>query len=234
MEIVNNVTKIRCLKCGDIIIGDLHGNLIQCSCKSCSIDSTPYYCNINGNPDEVEVINREGNWILLSKEIEEFKNKNKPLDRIDKTNYYLDIAETVSERSTCLKRMYGAIVVNNDEIISSGFNGAPRGVTSCLEKGECLRENSDRGTDYSNCLSTHAEMNAIISASRKEMIGGTLYLVGKDKLNKTYVKNPTPCSICKRLIINSGIEKVIVRVANGVCTKFNVSDWKEKDIIGGY
>lgn len=157
------------------------------------------------------------------------------MKRPDKINYYLDIAESVSERSTCLKRRYGAIIVKNDEIISTGYNGAPRGLTSCIEEGICLRKDSERGTDYSNCVSCHAEMNAIISASRQEMIDSTLYLVGNNCDNKlSYVENPAPCSICKRLIINAGIKTVFTRISNDNYINFNVSDWKKDNIIGGY
>lgn len=139
--------------------------------------------------------------------------------RRDKDNYYLDIAEVVLERSTCLRRQYGAIIVNNDEIISTGYTGSPRGKKNCCDVGECerIKNNVPHGTDYTSCNSVHAEMNAIISASRKDMIGSTLYLVGIEgnndfeKGNWDYVKDTQPCSICKRLIINSGIEKVIVR-----------------------
>lgn len=108
------------------------------------------------------------------------------MKRIDKINYYLDIAQTVAERSTCLKRHYGSIIVNNDEIISSGYNGSPRGITNCTDCGKCYREDSERGTDYSNCLSTHSEMNSIISASRRDMIGADLYLVGLEPTSEKW------------------------------------------------
>ena len=154
--------------------------------------------------------------------------------RIDKVNYYLDIAETVSERSTCFKRHYGAIIVNNDSIISSGFNGSPRGVKDCYDIGHCLRQDSPRGIDYSSCVSCHAEQNAIISASREQMIGSTLYLVGINQEDNSYVENSEPCSLCKRMIINSGISQVIVRIKDDY-KKFNVDGWKNIDsITGGY
>ena len=135
------------------------------------------------------------------------------MGRIDKTNYYLDIAESVLERSTCIRRMFGAIVVKNDEIISTGFNGAPRGRENCCDLNYCLREklNIPRGERYEMCRSVHAEQNAIISASRKDLIGSTLYLVGREFSNDNYVKNSNPCMLCKKIIINSGIEKVIIR-----------------------
>ena len=174
--------------------------------------------------------------------------------RIDKTNYYLNLAETVTERSTCLKRKYGAIIVKNDAIISTGFNGASRGVESCLECGYCLREKAERGTDYSNCLSVHAEQNCIIHASREQMIDSDLYLVGLEEQFiskraenvpfspyisqqiKKYVDNPEPCALCKRMIINSGIKRVIVRLDKYEYKTFNVNEWVEnkKKLTGGY
>lgn len=154
--------------------------------------------------------------------------------RVNKINYYLNIAEEVSRRSTCLKRAYGAIIVKNDEIISTGYNGAPRGILSCIDKEYCLRTNAERGKDYSNCLSVHAEQNAIISASRRDMIGGTLYLVGIENGSKSYVDNPSPCSLCKRLIINSGIEKIIIRVNQEDYIEIDTNQLTMNDIIGGY
>ena len=162
---------------------------------------------------------------------------NKVIKRIDKSNYYLNIAEAASERSTCLKRHYGAIIVNNDEIISTGYSGAPRGLTSCLDRGFCLRQDCPRGTGYEKCVSVHAEMNAIISAARKDMIGGTMYLVGKECDNGVptkYVENPAPCSLCKRMIINAGIKKIVIRESERVFKELDPYYWHEEDITGGY
>jgi len=133
--------------------------------------------------------------------------------RVDKENYYLDIAESILERSTCIRRAWGAVIVNNDEIISSGYNGAPRGRENCNDLGYCMREklNIPRGERYELCRSVHAEQNAIISAARKDILGGTLYLVGMDVKTKEYVKNAMPCMFCKRMIINAGISKVVIR-----------------------
>ena len=135
------------------------------------------------------------------------------MKRIDKNNYYLDIAESTLERSTCLRRKWGAIIVNNDEIISTGYNGAPRKRKNCSDLEYCIRErlNIPRGERYEMCRSVHAEQNAIISASRKAMLGGILYMVGKDCKTDKYVEKAMPCSMCKRNIINSGIEKIIIR-----------------------
>lgn len=133
--------------------------------------------------------------------------------RRDKINYYLDIAETVIERGTCLRRNFGAVIVKDDEIISTGYVGAPRGRANCCDLGYCKREklNVPRGERYELCRSIHAEQNAIISASRKQMIGSTLYLVGKTVYTKDYVEKAMPCALCKRMIINAGIKKVIIR-----------------------
>ena len=151
--------------------------------------------------------------------------------RRDKHNYYLDIAETVLERGTCLRRNYGAIIVNNDEIVSSGYTGAPRGRQNCMDLGFCMREklNLPRGERYELCRSVHSEANAIISASRKEMLGGTMYLVGKDFKTGEIVENASSCAMCKRMIINAGIERVIVRLTNDEFKIIEVSDWIEND-----
>ena len=135
------------------------------------------------------------------------------MKRVDKINYYLDIAQTVAARGTCLRRNFGAIIVKNDEIISTGYVGAPRGRQNCCDLGYCTREklNVPRGERYELCRSVHAEANAIISAPRSEMIGSTLYLVGLEYKDGSYVVNANPCAMCKRMIINAGIECVIVR-----------------------
>lgn len=151
--------------------------------------------------------------------------------RIDKTNYYLDIAQTVAERSTCLRRKFGAVIVKNDSIISTGYNGAPRGRKNCCDLGECLREKYEipSGERYELCRSVHAEANAIIAASREETLGADLYLVCLDKEER-----PTPgtssCSMCKRLIINAGIRSVFVRDTATSYREVNVQhDWIEQD-----
>lgn len=135
------------------------------------------------------------------------------MSRRDKINYYLDIAETVLERGTCLRRNFGAIIVKNDQIISTGYVGAPRGTANCSSIGYCTREklHIPRGERYEMCRSVHAEANAIVHASRPDMLGSTLYLVGKECKTGEYVENANPCAMCKRLIINAGISIVIVR-----------------------
>lgn len=131
--------------------------------------------------------------------------------RTDKENYYLNIAQVVLQRGTCLRRNYGAVIVKNDEIISTGYTGSPRGKPNCCDVGVCKREdlNVPQGERYELCHSVHAEQNAIISASRRDMIGATLYLVGVD--SKDFLVDAKPCLLCERMIINAGIEKVIAR-----------------------
>ena len=153
------------------------------------------------------------------------------MERIDKNNYYLDIAEATLERATCLRKKWGAVIVKNDEIISTGYNGAPRGRKNCDDLGYCVREklNIPRGERYELCRSVHAEQNAIISAPRKDMIGATLYMVGKDSKTGEYVENSSSCSMCKRVVINSGIAKVIVRDSKDKYREIDVQDWVKDD-----
>ena len=134
-----------------------------------------------------------------------------PKTRISKIEYYLNIARDVSKRGTCLRRNFGAVIVKNDEVISTGYTGAPRYRKNCCEIGSCIRQklNVPRGERYELCRSVHAEMNAIISAARKDMIDSTLYLYGEDATTGDPVENPAPCALCKRMIINAGIKEVI-------------------------
>ncbi len=149
--------------------------------------------------------------------------KFKPEKRISKDEYYLGIAEAVLRRATCLRRRFGAVIVSrDDEIIATGYNGAPRGRKDCLEKGFCNKDRHGEGahSSYNTCMSVHAEMNAIISASRKDMIGGTMFLTGrKFAEGKTvdefpYSENCVPCVICKKLIMNSGLVRLVTKGLN--------------------
>ena len=153
------------------------------------------------------------------------------MERIDKINYYLDIAQTVLERSTCRRRHYGAIIVRNDEIVSTGYNGAPRGRVNCTELGYCVREQLaiPSGERYELCRSVHAEANAIISAARSECIGGTLYLCGRDAVTGELLHDTTSCSMCRRNIINAGIAQVIIRNTPTEYTVVDVEDWIKND-----
>ena len=149
------------------------------------------------------------------------------MDRISKENYYLDIAETVLERATCLRRVYGAIIVKNDEIISTGYNGAPRGRANCVDMGFCSREAAQvpRGERYELCRSVHAEANAIISAARRDMVGGTLYLVGRNAQTGELLHDATSCAMCRRMVINAGLSKVIIRTTASEFSVVDVQDW---------
>lgn len=153
------------------------------------------------------------------------------MERRDKINYYLDLADVVSKRCTCLRRHYGAVIVKNDEVISTGYVGAPRGRKNCSDIGFCIRQkmNIPRGERYELCRSVHAEANAIISAERNKMIGSTLYLSGREVSTGEYISNSNSCSMCKRMIINAGIEKVIIRDTDNEYRVINVSDWIEND-----
>jgi dCMP deaminase len=139
------------------------------------------------------------------------------MERISKQDYYLKIASEVAKRSTCLRRQYGAVIVKNDEIIATGYNGAPRGDENCCDVGSCWRDrnNIPHGEQYEKCVAVHAEANAIISASRNEMLGSTLYLYGFEGFEKP-IDNPEPCIMCNRLIKNAGIDRVINKL--GVVT----------------
>jgi len=146
-------------------------------------------------------------------------------------NYYLDIAETVSKRSTCLRRIYGAVIVNNDEIIATGYVGAPRGRANCSDLNFCIRTKLSvpRGERYELCRSVHAEANAIISAPREKMLGATLYLVGFEMPDMTYIQNANSCSMCKRMVINAGIDTVVIRDSKEDYRTIDVNDWIEND-----
>jgi len=153
------------------------------------------------------------------------------MERRDKTNYYLDIAEVVCSRSTCLRRKFGAIIVKHDEIISTGYNGTPRGRKNCCDLDFCYRERMQvpRGQRYELCRSVHAEMNAIISASRSDLIGSALYLACHDAKTNKLEGAVEPCSMCKRVILNAGIEKVYIRQSDDSYHVMLTADWIEND-----
>lgn len=153
------------------------------------------------------------------------------MERRDKINYYLDIAQTVAERGTCLRRNYGAIIVKNDEIISTGYVGAPRGRKNCSDLGYCIRQKMQipRGERYELCRSVHAEANAIISAPRNEMINSNLYLVGLEGETGEIVANSCCCSMCKRMVINAGIKNVIIRDSENDYRIIDVEKWILED-----
>ncbi len=153
------------------------------------------------------------------------------MTRPDKINYYLDIAQTVSQRGTCLRRKFGAIIVKNDSIVSTGYAGAPRGRQNCCDRGTCLREEMaiPRGERYELCRSVHAEANAIIAASREEMLDADLYLACTDPKTGVSIGGTTSCQMCKRMVINAGIKRVIVRETATEYSIYNVEDWVTND-----
>lgn len=153
------------------------------------------------------------------------------MERRDKVNYYLDLADVVSQRGTCLRRRYGAVIVKNDEVISTGYVGAPRGRKNCSDLNHCIRQemNIPRGERYELCRSVHAEANAIISAEREKMIGSALYLSGREVATGEYVHNSNSCSMCKKMIINAGIERVYVRDDETNYRIVEVKSWIDDD-----
>ena len=153
------------------------------------------------------------------------------MERRDKVNYYLDLADVVSKRGTYLRRLYGAVIVKNDEVISTGYVGAPRGRKNCTDLGFCIRQQMGipRGERYELCRSVHAEANAIISASRDKMIDATLYLTGVEVADGSYVSNSCCCSMCKRMVINAGIKEVVIRDDKENYRIIPVNDWIEDD-----
>jgi dCMP deaminase len=152
--------------------------------------------------------------------------------RPDKDDYYLNIAEQVAMRSTCLRRCYGAVIVNDDQIIATGYGGAPRKTPNCCEIGFCYRTaiGARKGENYEFCRAVHAEQNAIIQASRQDMKDATLYLVGLDTLTKELLSDTEPCRICKRIIVNAGIKFVIARQGKQKTKKFSVNEWLKNNL----
>lgn len=166
----------------------------------------------------------------LEAEVIEKERKHR-MERRDKINYYLDLADVVSRRGTCLRRNYGAVIVKNDEVISTGYVGAPRGRKNCSDLKYCIRQrmNIPRGERYELCRSVHAEANAIISAEREKMIGSSIYLSGREVSTGDYIKNSNSCAMCKRMIINAGIATVYVRDDEDHYRVINVQDWVDND-----
>ena len=159
------------------------------------------------------------------------------MNRVSKINYYLDIAETVAERSTCLRKAYGCIIVKNDEIIATGYSGAPRGRKNCIDLGYCVKKKlfpEIHHGGYDACRSVHAEQNAMLSTSRSNMIGSSLFLVGIRRDNNQYEEGSSPCQMCRKLIINAGIETVYARINKENYIEFNVEDWiNQDDLLDG-
>lgn len=146
--------------------------------------------------------------------------------------YYLNIAREVAGRATCLRRKFGAVIVKSKQIVSTGYNGAPRGTVNCSDLNQCLRNElgAKPGEHYEWCRSVHGEANAIIHASRFDMIGAALYLVGIDTVTGLIVTDAEPCRMCKRMIINAGIEQVVVQSGPDQIRHFKVSDWTRTNL----
>ncbi len=153
------------------------------------------------------------------------------MERKSKINYYLDIAQTVATRSTCLRKQYGALIVQNDVIVSTGYNGAPRGRKNCCDIGSCLRDELKipRGERYELCRAVHAEANAIIAAARDSMLGAELFLCCVDPTTGKLVGGTTSCQMCKRLVINAGIRRVYVRETEETYSVYEVENWVAQD-----
>ena len=153
------------------------------------------------------------------------------MSRRDKDNYYLDIAQTVAERGTCLRRNFGAIIVKDDNIVSTGYTGAPRGRKNCCDINFCVRDdlNIPHGERFELCRSVHAEANAIIAAARDEMLQGVMYIVCMDVKTGDIVSGVTSCAMCKKLIINAGISRVVMRDTKDEYRVISVRDWIFKD-----
>ncbi len=147
--------------------------------------------------------------------------------RPSKDEYYLSIAREVCRRGTCLRRQYGAVLVNDDQIVSTGYAGAPRGVANCVDLGRCYRQELavPPGERYELCRSVHAEMNAIIHASRAQTLGATLYLAGVEVNSGLPTINPEPCLLCRRVIINAGIRRVVMQPRGRGIVSADPQEW---------
>lgn len=158
------------------------------------------------------------------------ENYNDTTKRPSKDEQYLKAAEAFLMRSTCIRRKYGSVIVNHDEVVSSGYNGSPRGVDNCCDIGTCWRKehNIPAGQMYEACVSVHAEQNALLSAGRKNCIGGTLYLVGIEA-DGSYTEADC-CVLCKRMIKNAGIKKVVFRTKSGGIRTTDVDKWDFDDL----
>lgn len=154
-----------------------------------------------------------------------------PLRRPGKEQYYLNIASQVSQRGTCLRRRYGAVIVKDDQIVATGYAGAPRGVKNCVDLGHCERQrlNIPAGQRYELCRSVHAEMNTVIHASRQQTLGATLYLYGVDVESAQPIVNPECCQLCRRVIINAGIKDVVSQADKLAINRQLVADWVDEE-----
>jgi dCMP deaminase len=158
--------------------------------------------------------------------------------RTSKDLYYLGIAREVSARSTCFRRAIGAIIVRDDQIISTGYVGSPRKTKDSLEHGFCLRDKLGipHGQRYELCRSVHAEQNAIINAARAgvSLLGGDMFIYGSEPASGKPI-SAFPCYICKKMLVNCGLKRVVCSSADGGLQIFQVEDWirdwQERDIL---
>lgn len=151
--------------------------------------------------------------------------------RTEKDMYYLDIAKAVAMRATCLRRKYGAIIVKDDRIVSTGYNGAPRGKCNCCDTEQCIREELkvQHGERYELCRSVHAEQNAVIFAGFDKTNDATLYLAGIEAETNALVSAPDCCMMCKRVLINAGIKQVKFLNGDGTVRVEKIADWVREE-----
>lgn len=213
---------------------------IQCSCGICHKTITYDLNTTSISKNEIAENLVNSGWLIVNNTLycpecyEQYNilnNISKNNLRPNKINYYLNIAKEVSTRSTCLRRKYGAVLIKNDIIIATGYNGSPRGTKNCIDLGECRREklNIPRGQCYEMCRSIHAEQNCIINASRNDMIDSDLYLYGMDVSTNKIVYDLDSCQLCKKMIINAGIKRVIFARPDNNYEIKNVSEWVVND-----
>lgn len=193
-----------------------------------NVEGSKFETAMNGYIGDTTNHRQTSEWAKMSA-MARGENYNDITNRLSKDEHYLIIAEAVSLRGTCIRRKFGAIIVNHDEQVSAGYVGAPRGRVNCIDRGTCFRQehNIPSGSRYELCRSVHAEMNAVISAGRSACIGGTLYLVGKE--NDGSYTEADCCSMCKRVIINAGIKRVVMRTHSGGIKEVDVKDWITND-----
>ncbi len=187
------------------------------------------------------LIDNNGTLEDLQKNFLEYFNslKKKNNSRPSKDEYYLDLAKSVCRRGTCLKVEIGAVIIREDQVVATGYCGAPRGTKSSLQHGFCLRKKLGipSGHRYEMCRSVHAEQNAIINAARSgtSLFGGDMYIYGRSVGEDSSEIDAFPCFICKKMLINCGLKRVICSLKNGGMKVFLIEDWvkewKEKDII---
>ena len=144
--------------------------------------------------------------------------------RVSKVDTYLNCSEVFAYRSTCLKRKYGAVIVKDDVVISTGYNGSPRGCENCCDLGECkrIKMNMHQGEGYGICKAVHAEANALLNCSREQTIGADIYLTGINPKDAS-IHAAKPCPLCARMIIQAGIKNVYLRQGEGADNYLTVS-----------